>query len=293
METLFKGVATAMITPFNEKGVNFPEFFKLIDRQIEAGIDALVIIGTTGEPATMSEEEKKETIKKCVEYINGRCIAIAGTGANDTNKAVALSKYAEEVGADALLCVTPYYNKCTKNGIIKYFKSICDAVSIPVICYNVPARTGVNITPNVIKELIKIPNIAGMKEASNDFVQIGETSFNMDGIKPLYCGDDETILPFLALGASGTISVLSNVMPKETKQLHNLYFSGDIKGAYKMYRKLYPLAHALFYEVNPIPCKAALYEMGFDTKIIREPLTEMEDENRERLIKVMKEVGCL
>lgn len=293
MGTLFKGVATAMITPFTENGINYPEFYKLIDRQIEAGIDALVIIGTTGEPATMSEAERKEAIKNCVKYINKRCIAIAGTGANDTKKAVEMSKYAEEVGADALLCVTPYYNKCTKNGIIKYFQTICDAVKIPVIAYNVPARTGVNITPQVVKELIKIPNLAGMKEASNDFVQIAETSFNMDGIKPLYSGDDETILPFLALGSSGTISVLANVAPKETKKMHDLFFSGDIAGAYRMYRKLYPLAHALFYEVNPIPCKAALYEMGFDTKILREPLTEMEDENRAKLVKVMKEVGVL
>ena len=293
MKKLFEGVATAMITPFTENGIDYEELFRLIDRQIDAKIDAIVIVGTTGEPATMTDEERRETIKKTVDYAKGKIKVIAGTGANDTKKAIALSKYAESVGADGLLCVTPYYNKCTKKGIVKYFKEICKAVDIPVIAYNVPSRTGVNITPSVAKELLEIDNLVGMKEASGDFVQIAETSFVMDGKTALYCGDDETILPFLGLGASGTISVLSNVVPKETKLMHDLFFAGDVKGAYAIYRKLYPLAHALFFEVNPIPCKAALCKMGFNTRILREPLTEMEDENKERLFAVMKELDLI
>ncbi len=293
MNKLFQGVCTAIVTPFNQDGINYPELYKLIDRQIDAGIDGIVIIGTTGEPSTMSDEEKREIIKKAHDYINGRCLTIAGTGANDTRHAVALSKYSEEVGVDALLCVTPYYNKCTKAGIVKYYQTICDSVKIPVIAYNVPARTGVNITPAVVKELCKIPNLAGLKEASGDFVQIAETAFVMDGVRPLYSGDDETILPFLSLGSSGTISVLSNVAPKETKAMHDMFFSGNITGAYRMYRKLYPLANALFLEVNPIPAKAALKLLGFDTSIIREPLTEMEPQNVEKLKKVMEELELL
>ncbi|MEG1519676.1 MAG: 4-hydroxy-tetrahydrodipicolinate synthase [Clostridia bacterium] len=293
MDVLFKGVATAMITPFNENGINYPEYDKLIDRQIDAGIEALVIIGTTGEPSTMSEDERREIIKHAVTYANGRCKIIAGTGANDTKKAVELSIYAESVGADAVLCVTPYYNKCTKNGIVKYFQTICGAIKIPVFAYNVPPRTGVNITPEVVRELIKIPNLCGLKEASNDFVQIAETAFVMDGKKPLYCGDDETILPFLSLGAMGTISVLSNVAPKETKAMHDMFFSGDIQGAYRMYRKLYPLANALFIEVNPIPCKSAMALLGFDTRLVREPLTPMEQAHEDKLKRVMQEFGIL
>ena len=293
MDMVFKGVATALITPFDENGINFQEYYKLIDRQIEAGIDGIVVIGTTGEPSTMSDDEKKEIIKNAVDYVDGRCKVIAGTGANNTKDAVALSIYAESVGADAVLCVTPYYNKCTKKGIVLYYQRICESIKLPVIAYNVPARTGVNITPDVMAELIKIPNLMGLKEAIGDFVQIAETAFVMDGEKPFYSGDDETILPFLCLGSSGTISVLSNVVPKETKELHDLYYAGDIKGAYQMYRKLYPLANALFMEVNPIPCKAALALLGYDTKTIREPLTEMEPENIAKLQKVMQELGLI
>lgn len=291
MKKLFQGVATAMVTPFDENGINFEEYFKLIDRQLDAGIEALVLFGTTGEPSTMTDGERREAIKKICDYIGDKAVKIVGTGSNNTLNAISISKYAESVGADALLCVTPYYNKCTKNGIVHYYTRICENVSIPVIAYNVPQRTGVNITSEVARQLSKISNIAGIKEASGDFVQIANTAFVLDGVKPLYCGDDETILPFLSLGASGTISVLSNVAPAETKSMHDKFFEGDIEGAYRMYRKLYPLANALFYEVNPIPCKAALSMMGFKTDIIREPLTPMEEENKVRLKKVMTDFG--
>lgn len=293
MRSLFKGVATAMITPFDENGVDFIELKRLIDRQIEADIDALVIMGTTGEPSTMTEDEKRETIRFAAKYANGRIKIIAGTGANDTKKAVEASIFAESVGCDGVLCVTPYYNKCTKNGIIKYYETIASAISIPVIAYNVPSRTGVNITPDVAEKLAEIPNLYGIKEASGNISQITQTAFAIEYKIALYSGDDELIIPFLSLGSSGTISVLSNVIPKETKKIHEMYFNGDIDGAYKLFKKVYPLAHSLFLEVNPIPCKAALYEMGFNTKLIREPLTEMEDGNRAKLISCMKELGIL
>ncbi len=293
MKSLFKGVATAMITPFNENGVDFEELKRLIDRQIEAKVDALVIIGTTGEPATMTEEEKRETLITSVKHANGRIKIIAGTGANNTQKAIEASIFAESIGCDGVLCVTPYYNKCTKNGIVKYYEAICNAISIPVIAYNVPSRTGVNITPDVAARLADIPNIYGLKEASGNFAQIVQTALAVENKIALYSGDDELILPFLSIGSSGTISVLSNVVPKETKELHELYFEGKTEKAYSMYKKLFPLAHALFSEVNPIPCKAALYEMGYNTKIIREPLTEMEEDNRAKLVACMKELGIL
>ncbi len=293
MDRLFQGVATALITPFTENGVDLQTLQKLIDYQLEANIDAIVLLGSTGEPSTMSHQERDEVITFAISYINKRCKVIVGTGANNTVEAIAMSKRAEELGADGLLCVTPYYNKCTKNGIIKYYTSICESVNIPVIAYNVPARTGVNITPAVAEKLCEIPNLLGLKEASGDFVQIAETAFVMDGNKPLYCGDDETILPFLSLGASGTISVISNVMPKETKEMHTKFFAGDVKGAYEIYRRLYPLAHALFIEVNPIPAKKAMELLGFNTKIIREPLTEMEEANTEILKGVMKSLNLI
>ena len=293
MKKLFQGVATAMVTPFTENGIDFDELKRLIDRQIDAGIDALVINGTTGEPATMTEAEKKEVLLTAISHANGRIKIIAGTGANDTNKAIAASVFAESAGADGVLCVTPYYNKCTKNGIVKYYEAICSAISIPVIAYNVPSRTGVNITPDVAEKLAGIPNIYGIKEASGNFSQIIQTAFALEGKAALYSGDDELILPFLGIGSSGTISVLSNVLPKETKKLHDLYFEGNFSGAYALYRKFYPLARALFFEVNPIPCKAALCAMGFSTKILREPLTDMEEENKERLFAAMKELGIL
>lgn len=293
MKSLFTGVATAMITPFTENGVNFEELKRLIDRQVEAGIDAIVVNGTTGEPATMTETERHEVLRVAVEHAKGKIKIIAGTGANGTKKAVSESKFAQSLGCDGVLCVTPYYNKCTKKGIIRYYEEIASAISIPVIAYNVPSRTGVNITPDVAAALAEIPNLYGIKEASGNISQITQTMLAIDGKMALYSGDDELIVPFLSLGGSGTISVLSNVIPKETKELHTLYLSGETDRALALFKRLYPLAHALFCEVNPIPCKAALCEMGYATKILREPLTEIEDENRIKLVACMKELGIL
>lgn len=283
MTGFFKGIATAMITPFDENGVNLNEFGKMIEYQIEGGTDALVVLGTTGEPATMTEEEKEAVIRYAVKKAAGRIKIIVGTGSNDTKKAVAASKKAEALGAEGLLCVTPYYNKCTQKGLYEYYKSICEAVTIPVIAYNVPSRTAVNILPETVEKLADIPNMAGIKEACGNMAQVCETMRRIRGKMDLFSGEDFLNLPMLAVGGKGLISVTSNIAPKLVKKLYNAVENNDLDEANKIQDFLLPLEDACFLEVNPIPVKAAYNMIGFNAGVPRSPLTELNGENKEIL----------
>ncbi len=278
-----------MITPF-DGGVNFDAFDKLIDYQIEGGADALVILGTTGEPATMTESEKEDTIRFAVKKAAGRIKIIVGAGSNDTQKAIAAAIRAEKLGADGILAVTPYYNKCTQTGIFEYYKSICAAVHLPVIAYNVPSRTGVNITPQTAEKLAGLPNLAGIKEASGNMAQVCETMRRIRGKCDLFSGEDALNLPILAIGGAGVISVVSNIAPKQVKLVYDCVKSGRFDRANEIQDKLLPLIDACFIEVNPIPVKAACNMLGFDAGVPRPPLTELEQEHREVLLKELKKV---
>ncbi|AQS12005.1 4-hydroxy-tetrahydrodipicolinate synthase [Clostridium saccharobutylicum] len=280
---IFTGAAVAIVTPFTENGVNFEELKKLIDFNIENGTDAIVITGTTGESSTMSDEEHKETIKFTVEYVNKRVPVIAGTGSNDTLYAVALSQYAESVGVDALLLVTPYYNKATQSGLVKHFNYIADRVNVPIILYNVPSRTGVNIAPETCAELAKHPRIVAIKEASGDLSQVAKIRALCKDDLTIYSGNDDEIVPILSLGGKGVISVLSNVMPKETHDICSLYFEGKVRESENLQTKYLSLINALFVEVNPIPVKTALGLMGYNVGPLRMPLFPMEGKNLETL----------
>lgn len=292
MKGFFKGTATAMITPFyKDGGVNFEAFGKMIEYQIAGGTDALVILGTTGEPSTMLDEEKVAVMQYSVKKIDGRAKIIFGTGSNNTANAVAASKRAEKLGADGLLCVTPYYNKCTQKGIIEYYKAICGAVKIPVIAYNVPARTGVNILPATAEELSKIPNIAGIKEACGNMEQICETMRRVRPYCDVYSGDDNLNLPILAIGGAGLISVVSNIAPKEVKQVAEYVFAGELKKANAVQDKLLPLIDACFTEVNPIPVKAGCDMLGLNAGVPRAPLTELEDAHKKILKDCIHNLG--
>lgn len=292
MKGFFKGTATAMITPFyKDGGVNFEAFGKMIEYQIAGGTDALVILGTTGEPSTMLDEEKVAVMQYSVKKIDGRAKIIFGTGSNNTANAVAASKRAEELGADGLLCVTPYYNKCTQKGIIEYYKAICGAVKIPVIAYNVPARTGVNILPATAEELAKIPNIAGIKEACGNMEQICETMRRVRPYCDVYSGDDNLNLPILAIGGAGLISVVSNIAPKEVKQVAEYVFACDLEKANAVQDKLLPLIDACFTEVNPIPVKAGCDMLGLNAGVPRAPLTELEDAHKKILQDCIHNLG--
>ncbi len=285
MKGFFNGSATAMITPFTENGVNFEALGNMIDYQIENGTDVLVILGTTGEPSTMTEEEKTAVIKYSVKHVNGRVKLVFGSGGNNTAKAIEASKHAEKLGADGLLCVTPYYNKCTQRGLVEYYKAICSAVNIPVIAYNVPARTGVNILPATAEEISKIPNMAGIKEACGNMEQICETMRRVRPYMDMYSGDDNLNLPMLAIGSAGVISVVSNIAPKEVKEVYNAVKRGDLATANEIQDRLLPLIDACFTEVNPIPVKAGCNMLGFNAGKPRAPLTELEDEHK----KIMRE----
>lgn len=281
MKGFFNGTATAMITPFYENGgVNFHSFGKMIDYQIENGTDVLVILGTTGEPATMTEDEKVEVMKFAVKHTAKRAKVVFGSGSNCTANAVKASKLAEELGADGLLCVTPYYNKCTQKGIIAYYKTICESVNIPVIAYNVPPRTGVNILPATAEELAKIPNMAGIKEACGNMEQICETMRRIRGKMDLYSGDDNLNLPILAIGGAGLISVASNIAPKQVKEVYTLVKECKLEEANAVQDKLLPLIDACFTEVNPIPVKYGCTAIGLNAGVPRAPLTELEDEHK-------------
>ncbi len=291
MTGFFRGIATAMITPFNKEGVNFDEFGKMIEYQIEGGTDAIVVLGTTGEPATMTEDEKEQTIRYAVKKADGRIKVIIGTGSNDTKKAVAASVRAEKLGADGILAVTPYYNKCTQKGLYDYYKAICEAVNIPVIAYNVPSRTAVNILPETAEKLASLPNMTGIKEASGNMAQVVETMRRIRGKMDLYSGEDFLNLPMLAIGGAGLISVASNIAPALMKKMYTLVSENRLKEANEVQDFLLPLEDACFLEVNPIPVKAAYNMIGFDAGIPRSPLTELEEGNKAKLLAAIKNAG--
>ena len=291
MTGFFKGIATAMITPFDENGVNLEEFGKMIEYQIEGGTDALVILGTTGEPATMTETEKEQVITYSVKKAAGRIKIIVGTGSNDTAKAVASSVRAEKLGADGILAVTPYYNKCTQKGLYDYYKDICDAVKIPVIAYNVPSRTAVNILPETAEKIAEIPNMAGIKEASGNMAQVCETMRRIRGKMDLYSGEDFLNLPMLAIGGAGLISVASNIAPKLLKKMYTLVSQNKLKEANEVQDFLLPFEDARFIEVNPIPVKAAYNMIGFKAGVPRSPLTELEEAHKAVLLQAIKNAG--
>ena len=289
--TVFEGAATAIVTPLNENGVDFENFGKLIEWQIESGIDAIVVAGTTGEGSTLTDSEHKEVIKYCVDKVAGRVPVIAGTGSNDVAYAIELTKYACEVGADAMLLVTPYYNKATQNGLIKSFTAIADASTKPCILYNVPSRTGCNLLPKTCAVLAKHPNIVAIKEASGNISQIAEVAHLCGDALDIYSGNDDQIVPVLSLGGKGVISVLSNLLPAETSKMCHDFLEGDVAAARKAQLDLLPLVDALFCEVNPIPAKAAMARMGFGENYLRLPLTPMEEENEAKLLTAMKNAG--
>ena len=291
MKGFFNGSATALITPFNQSGVNFDALEKLIEHQIAGGTDAIVFLGTTGEPSTMTETEKESVMTFAVKTVAKRCKVIIGCGSNDTAKAVATAKKAESYGADGLLAVTPYYNKCTQNGLIAYYKTICEAVSIPVIAYNVPGRTGVEIQPATMAKIADIPNIAGLKDAGGNMSKTMETLRLIRNKCDLYSGEDALNFPILAVGGVGVISVLSNILPKEVKELCSLVKDGNFEQAQKLNDALLPVANACFCEVNPIPVKAGMNLIGFEAGTPRAPLTEIEPQNAEKLANAIREFG--
>lgn len=292
--TIFEGVATALVTPMNEDGsINFDRLKTLIDEQIQAGIPALVICGTTGESATMTLEEHSKVIRFAIKCANGRVKIIAGAGSNDTACAADLAKEAEEAGADALLIVTPYYNKATQNGLVAHYKYIAERVSLPIILYNVPSRTGVNIKPETYAKLADIDNIVAIKEANGDISSIVKTRLLCGDKLDIYSGNDDQIVPIMALGGKGVISVLSNVMPKETVELCDKMLNGDLEGAAAMQIELSSLIDALFIEVNPIPCKEAMNLMGMNMGPVRLPMTPMEESTKSVLIKELKKFDLI
>ena len=291
--SLFRGSGVALVTPFTEeKDVNYEELGRLIEFQLENGTDAIIVCGTTGEPVTMTEEERLSVILYTVEKVRNRIPVIAGTGGNCTESVVAFSKKAEDAGADGLLVVTPYYNKATQNGLYEHYKAVASAVSIPIIVYNVPARTGVNILPDTAARLGKeIDNIVALKEASGNISQVAEVIHKAGGSLDVYSGNDDQIVPILSLGGVGVISVLANVVPQETHDMVRLYLEGKVQEAAQLQLKYMELIQSLFCEVNPIPVKKALELMGFQTKHLRMPLTELESKNVMRLECAMKELG--
>lgn len=290
---IFEGCGTAIVTPFSEDGVNFEEFKRLIEFQIAEGVDAIIVCGTTGESSTMSKEEKEQAIQFVVKTVKKRVPVIAGTGGNCTRSAIEMSQYAESVGVDGLLVVTPYYNKTTQAGLIAHYSAIAKATSLPIILYNVPSRTGVNILPSTLLELAKIENIVAVKEASSNISQIAEIASICGDQLTIYSGNDDQVVPILSLGGKGVISVLSNVAPKDTHEMVASYLSGDIETAKEIQLKTLPLSKALFCEVNPIPVKAALTMMGYNVGIPRLPLIEMTESGKERLKKEMSTYGLI
>lgn len=287
-KVLFKGCGTALITPFTNDGVDFEELRKLIEFQILEGIDSLIICGTTGESSTMSLEEKKSVIEFSIKIANGRVPIITGTGGNNTKEVISLSKYAESVGADGLLLVTPYYNKTTQNGLIAHFTEIAKNVSLPIILYNVPSRTGLNIEPETCLELSKIPNIVGIKEASGNISQVAKIANLCQDNLAIYSGNDDQIVPILSFGGLGVISVLSNIYPKYVHDLVMDYLTGNWQKATASQVYAIPLINALFSEVNPIPIKYAVNKIGFKAGLPRLPLVELSDKNKEKIDLIMK-----
>ncbi len=289
--TVFEGAATALITPLTQDGIDYDAFGRLIDWQIDCGIDALVICGTTGEGSTLTDEEHRLAVRFAVERAAKRVPIIAGTGSNDTDYAIELSRYCCEVGADALLVVTPYYNKATQKGLVTMYNTIADACDKPLILYNVPSRTGVNIEPATYVELAQHPNIVAIKEANGNLSKIVETAALVGDQLDIYSGNDDQIVPMLSVGAKGVISVLSNLLPRQTSQLVHDYLQGNHQASWQAQAKYLPLISALFSEVNPIPVKAAMSAMGFCEDYLRLPLTTMEEAHRNVLLCRMRELG--
>ncbi len=291
--SIFRGASTALITPLNAEGIDYENFGKLIDWQIEEGIDSLVICGTTGEGSTLSDEEHRDALEFAYKRAAGRVPMIAGTGSNDTAYAIDLTKFACEIGYEGMLLVTPYYNKATQNGLIKTFTAIADESTKPCILYNVPSRTGCNIEPATYGVLADHPMITGIKEASGNISKIVETMAIVGDRLDLYSGNDDQIIPLLSVGGSGVISVLSNLMPKETSQMCHKFFEGKTDEALKMQLDYLPLINALFSEVNPIPVKAAMAAMGYGEDYLRLPLTPMEDAHKAVLLNLMRQQGLI
>lgn len=291
--TIFEGAATAIITPLNESGVDYENFGRLIEWQIAEGIDAIVACGTTGEGSTLTDEEHKAAISFCVEKVAGRVPVIAGTGSNDIAYALNLTEYACKAGADAMLVVSPYYNKATQGGLIASFEKIADVSTKPVILYNVPSRTGCNILPPTVARLAEHENIAAIKEATGNISQVAEVAQLCGDKIDIYSGNDDQIVPVLSLGGKGVISVLSNLLPKETSLMCKKYFEGDTKGSLAMQLQYLPLINALFSEVNPIPVKAAMAAMGYGENYLRLPLTPMESAHEKVLLELMKKENLI
>ena len=290
---VFTGAATAIVTPLTKDGIDYEQFGRLIDWQIEAGVSAIVAVGTTGEGSTLTDAEHKEAIKFCVDRVGGRVPVIAGTGSNDTAYAIELTRFSCEVGADAMLLVTPYYNKATQKGLIESFKAIADASTKPCILYNVPSRTGCNLLPESVAVLAEHPNIVGIKEACGNISQVAELCALVADKIAVYSGNDDQIVPILSLGGVGVISVLSNIMPAETQKMCSDYMSGNVDVARRAQLDLLPLINALFCEVNPIPVKAAVAAMGYCENYLRLPLTTMEPEHEAKLLELMKEQNLI
>ena len=286
---IFKGCGTAIATPFNEGGVNYKVFKDMIENQIKEGVDSIIVCGTTGESSTMSEAEKKETIKFVVDTVNKRIPVIAGTGSNNTLSAINMTKYAESVGADGALVVTPYYNKTTQKGLIEHYKAIANSTSLPIIMYSVPSRTGVNILPETCLELSKIDNIVAIKEASGNISQVVKIASLCGNNLSIYSGNDDQIVPILSIGGIGVISVLSNIEPKFTHQIVYDYFNGNVEEAKRKQLSSLNLIENLFSEVNPIPVKAGLNIIGYDYGIPRMPLKEMSEDKKLNLKKAIEE----
>ena len=282
-KVIFKGCGTALVTPFTNDGINFEELRKLIEFQILEGVDSLIICGTTGESSTMSLDEKKSVIEFSVKIANGRVPIIAGTGGNNTKDVISMSKYAENVGADALLLVTPYYNKTTQKGLIAHYSKIAESVEIPIILYNVPSRTGINIDPETCFELSKIPNIVAIKEASGNISQVAKIAKMCQDELSIYSGNDDQVVPILSLGGIGVISVFSNLFPKYVHNMVMDYLTGNWQKACSSQLNALPLINALFCEVNPIPVKYAMNKIGFNCGIPRLPLVELSDKNKEKI----------
>ena len=289
--SLFTGSGVALVTPFKNNEVDYDKLKELINWHVESKTDAIIVCGTTGESSTMSDEERKTVIKFVVDNVNKRIPVIAGSGSNNTHHAVELSKYCEEVGADGLLVVTPYYNKGNENGLIKHFTSIANAVKIPLILYNVPGRTGVNLKPQLVKRLSEVENIIAVKEASGDISQVAEIARICPSDFDIYSGNDDMIVPLLALGGKGVISVVANVLPTDTHDLVMKFLENDIEGSRKLQLDMNGFVNSLFIEVNPVPVKTAMNILGMEVGDVRLPLAEMKEENIEKLKEEMRKYG--
>ena len=291
-KTVFTGVATALITPFDKSGqIDYGKFAELVEFQIEEGINALVVAGTTGEASTFGDDEHRDAISFVVKQAAGRVPVIAGAGSNDTAYAIGLVEHACDAGADAVLLVTPYYNKTTQNGLVRMYNEIADVSKAPVILYNVPSRTGMNIEPKTYLELSKHENIVGIKEANGDIGKIVDTFALVGDTLDIYSGNDDQIVPVLSLGGKGVISVLSNVLPRKTVEICDRFFAGDAAGSARLQLEMIPLVHALFSETNPIPVKAAMARMGYTENVLRSPLYPMEEAHETIMLAEMRKMG--